>query len=86
MCSQKRKSFEVSAASGALVRPASASREAFCKLLVVQGLEIRVSQLDALDDTPVLDVKPYLKDFAPRGVVCEPVGANELLAGYFCKA
>jgi tRNA (Thr-GGU) A37 N-methylase len=85
VCSHKRKSFEVSAASGALVRPASASREAFCKLLFVQGLEIRVSQLDALDDTPVLDVKPYLKDFAPRGEVREPAWANELMAGYFCK-
>ena len=86
MCSRKKKSFEVSAASGALVLPASGSREAFCKLLFVRGLGIRVSELDALDDTPVLDVKPYLKDFAPRGEVREPAWANELMAGYVCKA
>jgi tRNA (Thr-GGU) A37 N-methylase len=86
MCSHKRKSFEVSAASGTLVRPSSASREAFGKLLFVKGLEIRVSEPDAVDDTPVLDVKPYLKGFAPRGEVREPAWAKEWMAGHFCKA
>jgi tRNA (adenine37-N6)-methyltransferase len=57
-----------------------------CKLLFVKGLEIRASELDAVDDTPVLDVKPYLKGFAPRGEVCEPAWANELMAGYFCES
>jgi tRNA-Thr(GGU) m(6)t(6)A37 methyltransferase TsaA len=57
-----------------------------CKLLFVKGLEIRVSELDAVDDTPVLDVKPYLKGFAPRGEVREPAWANELMAGYFCES
>lgn len=56
-----------------------------CKLLFVRGLEIRVSELDAVDDTPVPDVKPYLKGFAPRGEVREPAWANELMAGYFCE-
>jgi tRNA (Thr-GGU) A37 N-methylase len=32
----------------------------------VDGLEIRISELDAVDETPVLDVKPYLKGFARR--------------------
>jgi tRNA-Thr(GGU) m(6)t(6)A37 methyltransferase TsaA len=57
-----------------------------CKLLFVKGREIRVSELDAVDDTPVLDVKPYLKGFAPRGEVREPAWANELMAGYFCES
>ena len=56
------------------------------KLLFVRGLEIRVRELDAVDDTPVLDVKPYRKGFAPRGAVREPAWANELMAGYFCEA
>ena len=46
----------------------------------------RVSELDAVDETPVLDVKPYRKGFAPRGGVREPAWANELMAGYFRKA
>ena len=57
-----------------------------CKLLFVEGLEIPVSELDAVDDTPVLDVKPYRKGFAPRGEVREPAWANELMAGYFCES
>ena len=57
-----------------------------CKLLFVQGLEIRVSEPDAVDDTPLLDVKRYLKGFAPRGEVREPAWAKELMTGYFCKA
>jgi tRNA-Thr(GGU) m(6)t(6)A37 methyltransferase TsaA len=56
-----------------------------CKLESVDGLEIRVRELDAVDGTPVLDVKPYLKGFAPRGEVREPAWAAELMAGYFRK-
>jgi len=44
-----------------------------------------VRELDAVDGTPVLDVKPYLKGFAPRGEVLEPAWAAELMAGYFRK-
>jgi tRNA-Thr(GGU) m(6)t(6)A37 methyltransferase TsaA len=56
-----------------------------CKLESVDGLHIRVRELDAVDGTPVLDVKPYLKGFAPRGEVLEPAWATELMAGYFRK-
>ncbi len=56
-----------------------------CKLESVDGLLIRVRELDAVDGTPVLDVKPYLKGFAPRGEVREPAWAGELMAGYFRK-
>jgi tRNA-Thr(GGU) m(6)t(6)A37 methyltransferase TsaA len=57
-----------------------------CKIESVNGLKIRVSELDAVDGTPVLDVKPYLKGFAPRGEVHEPSWAGELMAGYFRKS
>jgi len=56
-----------------------------CKLQAVDGLRIRVSELDAVDGTPVLDVKPYFKGFAPREEVREPPWAGELMAGYFRK-
>jgi tRNA-Thr(GGU) m(6)t(6)A37 methyltransferase TsaA len=56
-----------------------------CKLESVDGLKIRVKELDAVDGTPLLDVKPYLKGFAPRGEVREPPWAGELMAGYFRK-
>jgi tRNA-Thr(GGU) m(6)t(6)A37 methyltransferase TsaA len=56
-----------------------------CKIESVAGLQIRVHELDAVDGTPVLDVKPYLKGFAPRGEVREPPWAAELMASYFRK-
>jgi tRNA-Thr(GGU) m(6)t(6)A37 methyltransferase TsaA len=54
-----------------------------CRVESVDGLTIRVSGLDAIDGTPVLDVKPYLSGFAPRGKIVEPTWAEELMAGYW---
>lgn len=54
-----------------------------CRLLAVDGLRLDVRGLDAVDGTPVLDVKPYLQGFAPRGPVTEPAWASELMAGYW---
>ena len=54
-----------------------------CPLVAADGLHIDVTGLDAIDGTPVLDVKPYLTGFAPRGDVREPAWATELMAGYW---
>jgi len=54
-----------------------------CELVGVDGLELRVRGLDAIDGTPVLDVKPYMQAFAPRGPVREPAWVGELMAGYW---
>ena len=54
-----------------------------CRLLSVEGLEVTVQGLDAIDRTPVLDLKPYLRGFAPRGVVTEPAWATEIMAAYW---
>jgi len=56
-----------------------------CKLLRVDGLSIEVEGLDAIDRTPVLDIKPYLEGFAPREDVREPAWSRELMAGYWGK-
>src|SRR5205807_206240 len=40
-----------------------------CELVEVDGLELAVRGLDAIDGTPVLDVKPYMIEFAPRGPI-----------------
>jgi len=57
-----------------------------CRLESVDGLRVRVRELDAVDGTPVLDLKPYLQGFGPRGEVREPSWARELMAGYFHQA
>lgn len=54
-----------------------------CELVRVDGLTLEVAGLDAVDGTPVLDVKPYMTGYAPRGEVREPDWAKEILAGYW---
>jgi len=54
-----------------------------CELIGVDGLAVRVRALDAIDGTPVLDVKPYLEEFAPRTPVREPAWVRELMADYW---
>ena len=54
-----------------------------CELLAVDGLELSVRGLDAVDGTPVLDLKPYMEEFGPRGPVRQPRWAGELMRGYW---
>ena len=54
-----------------------------CSLLGADGLVLRVRGLDAIDGTPVLDIKPVMKGFLPRGEVREPAWAGELMKGYW---
>lgn len=53
------------------------------EVLGVDGRRLTVRGLDAIDGTPVLDVKPVLRGFLPRGTVREPVWATEIMAGYW---
>jgi tRNA-Thr(GGU) m(6)t(6)A37 methyltransferase TsaA len=55
-----------------------------CVLVRVDGLDLHVRGLDAVDGTPVLDVKPYMREFEPPlEVVRQPPWASELMAGYW---
>jgi tRNA-Thr(GGU) m(6)t(6)A37 methyltransferase TsaA len=54
-----------------------------CRLLGVEGRTVTVQALDAIDATPVLDIKPYMAEFAPRGLIRQPDWSNELMAGYW---
>ena len=54
-----------------------------CRLVSVQGLSVVVESLDAIDGTPVLDIKPYMREFGPRGEVRQPQWATELMSGYW---
>ncbi|MGY0019271.1 SAM-dependent methyltransferase [Streptomyces sp. cg35] len=54
-----------------------------CALAAVEGLTLTVHGLDAVDGSPVLDVKPYLPEFAPRGEVRGPAWSGELMRNYF---
>ena len=54
-----------------------------CALLAAEGLVLRVRGLDAIGGTPVLDIKPVMKGFLPRGDVREPEWASELMKRYW---
>lgn len=54
-----------------------------CVLERVDGLTLHVAGLDAVDGTPVLDIKPYMSEFGPRGDVRQPAWSRELMAGYW---
>jgi len=54
-----------------------------CRLLAVRGLSIEVEGLDAVDGTPVLDIKPVMSGFLPRGRITEPRWAKEIMRRYW---
>ncbi len=55
-----------------------------CELVEVDGLGLKVKALDAIDGTPVLDIKPYVREFEPDPAsVRQPRWMSELMRGYF---
>jgi len=54
-----------------------------CRIIEVEGLGVEVEGLDAIDGTPILDIKPMLKGFLPRGEVREPAWATEIMKDYW---
>ena len=57
-----------------------------CKVLGRSGRSLVVSELDAIDGTPVLDIKPVMAEFLPREATQKPSWSTELMAGYWRKA
>jgi tRNA (Thr-GGU) A37 N-methylase len=54
-----------------------------CRIVAVDGLALHVEGLDAIDGTPVLDIKPVMGGFLPRGPVREPDWARAIMADYW---
>jgi tRNA (adenine37-N6)-methyltransferase len=44
-----------------------------------------VAELDAIDGTPVLDIKPVMREFLPRDEVRQPPWSRELMAEYWSR-
>lgn len=57
-----------------------------CRLVQVDGLTLHVRGLDAIDGTPVLDVKAHFADMGPRGEVRQPPWSREIMAGYWSES
>ena len=54
-----------------------------CAVASVEGTELRVTGLDAIDGTPVIDIKPVLSGFQPRGAFREPEWARHIMEDYW---
>lgn len=54
-----------------------------CRLLKVDGTRLYVAGLDAINGTPVLDVKPVMVEFLPREPVRQPKWSHELMQHYW---
>jgi tRNA (adenine37-N6)-methyltransferase len=53
------------------------------RLLRRNGRTIEVAGLDAIDGTPVLDIKPVMAEFLPRGELRQPDWSHELMREYW---
>jgi tRNA-Thr(GGU) m(6)t(6)A37 methyltransferase TsaA len=57
-----------------------------CRVVSVEGLVLTVEGLDAMDGTPVLDLKPHMAEFDPRGEVFQPSWSHEVMTDYFSES
>ena len=53
------------------------------RLLAIEGNVVKVRGLDALDGTPVLDIKPYIPPFDRVDDVKMPPWVGHVMEGYF---
>lgn len=53
------------------------------EIVRVEGRSLYVRGLDAIHGTPVLDIKPWMAEFAPRGATRQPGWVAELMADYY---
>lgn len=56
-----------------------------CRVIRVEGTRLYVAELDALDGTPVLDIKPVMSEFLPSQPVRQPAWSQELMREYWAK-
>ncbi len=54
-----------------------------CRIVAVDGPSLELAGLDAIDGTPVLDIKPWMVEFGPRGELRQPPWSSELMQEYW---
>jgi tRNA-Thr(GGU) m(6)t(6)A37 methyltransferase TsaA len=53
------------------------------RILRREGRSLFVEGLDAVDGTPVLDIKPVMNEFTPRGPIRQPDWSHEVMKDYW---
>lgn len=56
------------------------------KILKREGNVLSVTGLDAIDGTPIIDIKPILKEFLPQEEIRQPQWATEIMQNYWKSA
>jgi tRNA (adenine37-N6)-methyltransferase len=56
-----------------------------CRIVRIEETKLYVAELDAIDGTPVLDLKPVMKEFLPRDEVRQPAWSHDLMRAYWEK-
>lgn len=54
-----------------------------CPIVGVEGNRLMVTELDAIDGTPVIDIKPVMKEFLPRQEVKQPEWSHDIMHNYW---
>ncbi len=52
-------------------------------LIKKDGRKLIVSNLDAIDGTPILDIKPVFEEYLPKGEIRQPNWSRELMKNYW---
>lgn len=53
------------------------------RLVSRQGRQIVLHGLDAIDGTPVIDIKPVMREFLPAGEIRQPAWSHEIMSRYW---
>jgi tRNA (Thr-GGU) A37 N-methylase len=53
------------------------------ELRAVSERAVTVARLDAIDGTPVLDIKPYMREFEAAGETRQPEWSVEVMSSYW---
>ncbi|GAB0168792.1 tRNA (N6-threonylcarbamoyladenosine(37)-N6)-methyltransferase TrmO [Lysinibacillus sp. CTST325] len=57
--------------------------ETVVELLELKDRTLIVKGLDAIDGTPIIDIKPVMKEFLPKGEIKQPRWASDLMKNYW---
>lgn len=53
------------------------------ELLELKDRTLIVKGLDAINGTPIIDIKPVMKEFLPKGEIKQPIWATDLMKNYW---
>jgi len=53
------------------------------ELLERNGRTLKIKNLDAINNTPILDIKPVMKEFEPKGEIRQPSWTQTIMKDYW---